>query len=162
MARPPEKDEDMMPRYIHLNAVWKKKRTILLCLMAILTAVLIYWHRQITGSVHSTIRGAGVRKIMNAHGHKSGRRYQVRGPLTIAQVERELFGMPLDSNGGAGTPDSADLKKAWEGIRNNYRDGDELYFFRSDKRSWARLSGSQGYVLIRQSTVVDVLTTLLN
>jgi hypothetical protein len=99
---------------------------------------------------------------MDDCGRNSGRRYHVRGPLNLAHVEHELFGRPLDSSSVTGTSENADFAKAWEKFKNSYADGDELYFARSDRRSWERLNGWRGYVLIRQNKVVNTLTTFLN
>jgi hypothetical protein len=107
-------------------------------------------------------RQAEVRKMMNAVGRESGRQYQVRGPLTVAQVEQELFGGSLDSDSMARASGNTDFAKAWDKVKRNYRSGDELYFVNSDMRSWSRLNGWRGYVLVRQDRVVDGVTTFMN
>jgi hypothetical protein len=151
-----------MPGYVHLKAVWKKRKIILLYLAVVLMALLACSYRQVIETVHLVKRRAEVRRIMNAYAPESSCRYKVRGPLTVARVEYELFGHPLDGGGTIGTSERTDFDRTWEKIKNTYGDGDELYFFTSDKRSWRRLSGSRGYVLIRENKVVAWLTTFLN
>lgn len=111
-------------------------------------------------------RRAIVRTLMNARekDFDLARRYRVRGPLTIAQVETEFFGKPLDSLSRTGISENTDPGyMEWEQImKSNHRDGDELYFVTSDKRSWARLAGWRGYVLVRGNELVAVFTTAVN
>jgi hypothetical protein len=53
-----------------------------------------------------------------------------------------------------------------EGMENpfmvNYKDGDVLYYYRSNKASWGYLCGEGGYVLIRDKEVVDIYIMELN
>jgi len=122
----------------------------------------MYGHREVAHGLYSVKRRADVREAMNAYGRTSGRTYDVRGPLTLAQVELEVFGRPFESAGIDGMPGSTDFGKAWDKFRGSYATGDEFYFVESDQRSWAQLAGWRGYVLIRKNEVVDSLTTFLN
>jgi hypothetical protein len=139
-----------------------KRRIMLLCLVVVSTALLVCPYGDVIEGLHSMSRRAAAREVMNAAGRKLRRQYQVRGPLTVAQVERELFGRPLDPNRVTGASGNPDFDKAWQKIRSNYEKGDELYFVESDRGSWRRLNGRRGYVLIRQNRIVDGLTTFLN
>jgi hypothetical protein len=139
-----------------------KTKIILVCLAVVLAVLLIGWHDPIVQSLHRAVRRAQVRGIMDDRAKVTGVRYEVRGPLTLSQVEVELFRRPLDQNDIGGTFGSTAFERAWIEIRNNYRHGDELYFFTTDKRSWSRLSGCRGYVLIRQDCVVNMIVTFLN
>lgn len=100
-------------------------------------------------------RRADVRRAMNTY----GRRYEVRGPLTIVQVEVEVFGRPLNSGDMAGLLASDSFAKVWNEFTNSYEAGDEFYLVQSDKRSWAKLAGSRGYVRMRKNTVVSRVVT---
>jgi hypothetical protein len=157
-----KKDESAMRGYVLLRAVWKKRKIILFCLAVISTALLACSYHQVIETIHSMKRRAEVRRIMSAYAPDSGCRYKIRGPLAVAQVEHELFGHPLNADGTTPPSESTDFDQTWEKIKNVYGDGDELYFFTSDKRSWRRLNGSRGYVLIRENKVVAWLTTFLN
>ena len=44
----------------------------------------------------------------------------------------------------------------------NQKEGDHIYFFTSPFNSWQNFSGSQGYVLVRNGSVIDYKITLLN
>lgn len=106
-------------------------------------------------------------KADNPYYHKS--EFEFRGPLTVAQVETELLEMYKEVlQGREDVPDlsvelvNADLGPDWREIKSAYRDGDALYFFTSDERSWAELRGERGYVLIRDNKVVGVLITDIN
>ena len=143
---------------------WTKRRAIPICFLVVLIALLTCWHRPVMEVLYSAWRRGEVRAAMNnAGGRKSRCRYRIRGPLSIAQVELELFRRTLGPSDLGGASESTDPGRvAWEKMKAKYRDGDELYFVSSDERSWARLEGWRGYVLIRGNTYVDVLTTLLN
>jgi hypothetical protein len=145
-------------RKFETRALLENRRTILLCLAGVCVVLLMCWHREIMHGLYAMKRRADVQNVMNAHGHQ----YKVRGPLTIAQLETELFGRPLDSRDIAGISASADFLKAWGQFRESYETGDEFYFVDSDERSWAQLTGWRGYVLIRKNEVVGSLTTFLN
>ena len=158
------KGTGMVEEHDHSTSdVWRKRGIVLLCLLAVASVPLICWHRPLMDSLRAAWRRGEVRAALNARGNKSARRYQVRGPLTIAQVEQELFRGKLDLGSVTGASENTDpCKIAWYKMKSKYRDGDELYFVNSDERSWARLEGWRGYVLIRQNRYVDALTTFLN
>jgi|GEM_PF-1461028 len=145
-------------RKFDLSPLLKKKRTILLCLAGVCVALLSCWHREIITRLCVMKRRADVRNVMNAR----GRQYKIRGPLTIAQLETELFERPLESGDIAGISANADFLRAWSRFRDSYEVGDEFYFVDSDEWSWRQLAGWRGYVLIRKNEVVSSLTTFLN
>lgn len=152
----------MARKEVHLGALGKEKKVLLLCLAGVLTVLLLYWRREIMHGVYAIKRRADVCEVMNAHAHTSGRQYGIRGPLTIVQVEVELFRRPLVSGDIAEMHVSDDLAKAWNSLRGNYQVGDEFYFVESDERSWAQLGGWRGYVLIRRNKIVGTLTKFMN
>jgi len=90
--------------------------------------------------------------------------FEIRGPLTVTQFEEERARSHAES---AETRNRArDTDKAFTGnytlFKGGYRDGDELYFFRSDRRSWGHLKGREGYVLIRKGEIADMIVTVVN
>jgi hypothetical protein len=67
----------------------------------------------------------------------------VEGPKTIATVEREL---------GYQYPE-------WEQFKLLVRPGDCLMFLRSNPHSWTHAFGREGYVLLREGRIVELLAT---
>ena len=82
----------------------------------------------------------------------------VEGPKTIASVElEELADIEKCSHCpqkpfGYQYPD-------WEQFKRLVRPGDCLMFFRSNPYSWEHAFGSEGYVLVREGRIVEVLAT---
>ena len=154
-------------RQVLLEGLWKKKTILIVCLVIVLLAVLAYFHRPLIDRFHLIRRRLEIGRILEqqwAFGNSeySKRHFQVIGPLTIAQVETELFGKPLDSDYATRTNQRTDFDKVWAEFKSNYKTGDELYFFTTDNRSWDRLMGQRGYVVIRSREVVDSLVTFMN
>ncbi|MBC8495673.1 hypothetical protein H8D36_05970 [archaeon] len=50
----------------------------------------------------------------------------------------------------------------WVKLLSQMQDDDELFSFRSDDRSWARLAGTEGIALVRNGVIVDEIITLMN
>ncbi|MGE5296855.1 MAG: hypothetical protein ACM3VT_18700 [Solirubrobacterales bacterium] len=50
----------------------------------------------------------------------------------------------------------------WIAFKEECERGGELYFFRTDQRSWELTAGREGYVLFRRNQVVDILMTAGN
>lgn len=130
--------------------------------MAVLMGVLAFPYRPLIKGCHSIHRRGEVRKVMNEYWKLTGSNFHVRGPLTICKVEEQLFGTPWDSEATRRTYGSTERGKVWGTIESKYKEGDELYFFTSDQRSWAELRGMRGYALIRKDQVVDLMVTFLN
>lgn len=80
----------------------------------------------------------------------------IRGPLSPSQVEEEVVvhieGLGRAQLGG----------NAWDKLKTELQEGDELYFFRTDHRSWVELSGIEGYVAIRDNKVLRTFFTKIN
>jgi hypothetical protein len=92
-----------------------------------------------------------------------GHGWQIRGPLTIAQVEQEsLEHLQKSPRKDVPLVPFGSLNKEWTELKNKYQNGDELYFYRSDQRSWRDLCGTQGYVLIRGNEEIGGIVTLMN
>ena len=92
-----------------------------------------------------------------------GRGWVIRGPLTISQVEQESLKY-LREQPRKDVPQVpfGFMGDRWVELKSKHRDGDELYFYRSDQRSWADLCGCQGYVLIRKDEMIDGIVTVIN
>jgi len=72
----------------------------------------------------------------------------IRGPLTAKEVREGSI--------------RADHGPDWRQFKAKLKQGDGLYFCRSDRQSWAEQRGWEGYVAVRGSTVVGILTTVMN
>jgi hypothetical protein len=85
-----------------------------------------------------------------------GPNWEIEGPLDITKVlkyfneERESAGfsnLNLEELRKIGI----DLKYSWSEFARQYRDGDEIYRYKSDLRSWGNLMGEGGYLIIRNN-----------
>jgi len=88
---------------------------------------------------------------------------EIKGPLTIEEVEKES----LDELSKSSRKDIPKVpfgfnNDNWNEFKSKYNDGDELYFFTSDEKSWSGLYGREGYALIRNEKVVLVIITILS
>jgi len=85
---------------------------------------------------------------------------EVRGPMTIEEVEKESIEEILKSS-------RKDVPKVpfgfqndrWKEFKDKYQDGDEIYYYMSEKNSWRILEGVAGYVLIRSESIIDIIVT---
>ncbi len=155
----------MITRCAHSAAVRKQVRVISLSACGVLLALLacLFASCRRANGPESTGRVAEVRMMMNAAGKEFGYRYDdIRGPLTVAEVEQELFGAPVDASSIMSPPLRDMFKEKWLRLKSSFEEGDELYFFRSDKTSWSQLRGREGYVLVREDKIVSRLVTRMN
>ena len=60
------------------------------------------------------------------------------------------------------TLDDSHDSPEWSNFKSQYKEGDEIYFFSSDRISWGYLRGREGYVLIRKNEVVDFVVTSMS
>ncbi|MEN6333860.1 MAG: hypothetical protein ABFE01_06330 [Phycisphaerales bacterium] len=51
------------------------------------------------------------------------------------------------------------MNDKWIAFKGKYKPGDELYFFRTNQRSWELTAGREGYVLLRCNQIVEMLFT---
>ena len=82
----------------------------------------------------------------------------VEGPKTIATVEREELANIAKCSHCHQTPFGYQYPE-WEQFKRLIRPGDCLMFFRSNPYSWAHAFGSEGYVLVREGRIVEILAT---
>ncbi len=92
---------------------------------------------------------------------RAGYAFEFRGPMTINQLEHEMLEGLTENDKKDLSPVFSDLiNEKWLHRRGHYyMDGDEFYFFRTEKRSWDALVGFEGYLLLRKGEIVDVLAT---
>jgi hypothetical protein len=93
---------------------------------------------------------------------------EVRGPLSVAEVEQEALIDTLceiaeyhDMRSIPRLP-FAYINDAWEELKSEVRAGDLIYFFTSDEESWWALCGREGYALIRDGKVVAMIVTAMS
>lgn len=98
-----------------------------------------------------------------------GRGWEIRGPLTFKQFEEEriksyeeLLEWRKKVHGIIETFEDSGMGKDCTRFNGKYREGDEIYFYKSDERSWNCLCGEEGYVLIRKNKIVDRILTRMN
>jgi len=97
-----------------------------------------------------------------------GRTVEVRGPLSVGEVELEALVDILCSiaqdNDRWSIPrlPFGYIYDEWQELKSEVRAGDLIYFFTSDEESWGGLYGIEGYVLIRSGEVVAMLVTAMS
>lgn len=86
---------------------------------------------------------------------------EIRGPLTIAEIESESL---VEVSHCVDCPQVpfGYANNAWEAFKATAQEGDEIFYFRSDTASWNALAGRQGFALIRKGTIVRTILTLLS
>jgi hypothetical protein len=93
---------------------------------------------------------------------------QIRGPLSVAEVEQEALVDIL-----CGIAERHDMRSiprlpfgyingAWEDLKSQVRAGDCIYFFRSSEEGWQARAGWEGYVLIRDGKLVATMVTAMS
>jgi uncharacterized phage-like protein YoqJ len=115
-----------------------------------------------------------VSNIMKNH-YRSKYGFEIEGPFTIEQckehyVKREVEWYEINEEKPGklknfldkikSFPDSQEFKDFVRPVANHK--GNELYFFKSDLRSWSDWNGVQGYVIVYKNELVDILVTGIN
>lgn len=54
------------------------------------------------------------------------------------------------------------INNEWESIKKSFRSGDYFLKFRTENHSWDNLSGREGYLHIRDETIINVIFTNMN
>jgi len=90
---------------------------------------------------------------------------EVRGPLSIEQVEEEMLLSAMESYVVEGirqdipTDQFGLMDSGWQRFKSQLIGIDKIYYFMSDKESWSVLCGSAGYAIVREGKVVDTYIT---
>ena len=85
-----------------------------------------------------------------------GRRH-FRGPLTAAQVEKEVIdGLRAQSPDRVPVP-SAEWYDAWNRLKSKARPQDRYFWFSSPDEAWAAATGYAGYALVCNRTVIGII-----
>ena len=140
-------------------------RTLVLCLVAVLGFSCQQAADRAGKAGHDVVtsRQEEVSRLLRDHYRDSEMGFEVRGPLTISQVEQESLEELSKSPRKDIPPGPFGFEgHKWLQLKSKYVCGDELYFFTSDERSWSYLSGIKGYVLVRGNTFVDGIITGMN
>lgn len=103
-----------------------------------------------------------IEKTMGAYLHPYASSAEVRGPLSIEQVEEEMLRSHLEFVVVDGMrrdvpklPFVGFMNEGWQRFKTQLIGIDQIYYFISDKESWGILCGSAGYAIIREGQVVD-------
>ena len=80
----------------------------------------------------------------------------------ISVAEAEEKNMVKDERLGNEAIPFGLINYQWVKLLSQMQDGDELFSFRSDDRSWARLAGTEGIALVRGKEIVDEIVTCMN
>ena len=75
--------------------------------------------------------------------------------IAFRKARPDLVGTECDKPGGLS-------HKHWMEFVRRYREGDEIWTFRSSERSWAQWAGRAGYALLRKGKVVAEYVTIFN
>ena len=91
-------------------------------------------------------------------------RIEVRGPLSVEQIEKEHLRSSLELFCENVREDIPKVpfgfsNDTWLKFKMRLCGTDKIYYFISEKDSWAVLCGCAGYALIREGRVVDVIIT---
>jgi hypothetical protein len=86
----------------------------------------------------------------------------LRGPLTKEQVEQEVPQKPDSSGINDSNAVTKRIIEQWKEFLNQYREGDEFYFHKTNSRTWGNLGGGEGYILIRKNECLGQFLTRFN
>tara|TARA_B100001093_G_C26724067_1_gene969127 strand:- start:49 stop:543 length:495 start_codon:yes stop_codon:yes gene_type:complete len=53
-------------------------------------------------------------------------------------------------------------QREWLNFQKSFKEGDEIWYFKSPPESWEGLHGREGYVILRDNIAVDEYVTLMN
>jgi hypothetical protein len=107
------------------------------------------------------------RDTLNYRSGPPGYDYNFRGPLTISEIEQETLDEVLkmiEAGQGVDMPPLpfGRMNDKWIAFKEQYRPGDELYFFISNEHSWQMTAGRKGYLLLRRNQIIGTLLTGLS
>jgi len=91
---------------------------------------------------------------------KMGFSVEIRGPLTIAEVEKaSLEEISRSPHKDIPYAPFGLMNYEWNQFKSKYKEGDELYYFASDQKSWSAMEGCKGYATIRKNQLIGVIIT---
>jgi hypothetical protein len=89
-----------------------------------------------------------------------GRR-QLRGPLTAAQVEKEVVERMRRQSPDRVPVPSASWYDAWNRLKSKAGSQDRFFWFSSPRESWAAGTGYAGYALVCNRTVIGTVVVAM-
>jgi len=92
---------------------------------------------------------------------------RVRGPLTVADIEQRELQFILDLTAEVDNlrwtrVPFCGLEEDWLAFKKQIRAGDLIYYFTAPEIYWSGLAGAEGYVLIREGKIAEMIVTGLN
>jgi len=90
---------------------------------------------------------------------------EIRGPLTVMDMDQRERQLELDMAVASGRWVEMPPWLCWcdwQDFEAEMQSGDLIYYFISDEMSWPGLYGLEGYILVREGQVVDVLITMMS
>jgi hypothetical protein len=143
-------------------------RTTIGCLILVLACMSCRGSNR-DGQGQETSRASQVNRLLKESYRGYPYNFEVRGPVTLAEYRKawiegyEKWAERVrKDNRSPGTFEDSSQGREYARFETQYREGDELYFFRSEKRSWRDLAGTEGYVLIRNGKIIDTVETRVN
>jgi len=89
-----------------------------------------------------------------------GRR-QLRGPLTAAQVEKEVIERMRRQSPDRVSVPPASWYDAWNKLKSKARSQDRYFWFSSPEKSWTSGTGYAGYALVCNRTVIGTVVVAI-
>jgi hypothetical protein len=90
---------------------------------------------------------------------------EVSPPLTIYEIETQARAELLAVR--QAMPKHPDVlfgssNARWVGFKSMYQPGDKIIRYRTDKKSWARRSGYEAFVLVRSGCIINRFVTMIS
>jgi len=86
---------------------------------------------------------------------------QFRGPLTAAQVEKEVVERMRRQSPDRVPVPSASWYDAWNRLKSKARSQDRFFWFNSPREAWAAGTGYAGYALVCNRTVIGTVVVAM-
>lgn len=91
----------------------------------------------------------------------SGEGAEVSGPMSIEEIEKKSTEEISECKDCPQVPFGFQNAK-WEKFKSEYKDGDIILYFHTNRESWAGLYGREGYALVRGKEIIDSILTKMN
>lgn len=119
--------------------------------------------------VKGALTSAQVSKLVKERYRGYRFNFEIRGPLDFKEYKKgrvkayETWAEHMrDVNRPAGTFEDSGVGRTCARFEAELKEGGELYFYRSEGRSWSELDGAEGYVLIRDGKIIDLMETAMS